>query len=225
MLGSVMPMMPIASTETDYSAIERLSPNTLRKVLYHCILGLFRSEPVSVQQRLEARKGNSGDRKRGLGTFQKTSAYAKLEGPSVMHFVETVCVTLGRERERDSDREDRRKRPNNGDGGVKNELGREVSFDSAGGGEEDEFSESFVSLGRASEISRKHLQVLCGRLSFPNPYFSSLPFFDPHLGRYCTISGIAGGYSSASVATARISATAIYRRSGAPLPPNTTYDV
>ena len=76
----------------------------------------------------------------------------------MLHFVETVCITLGRERDRDSDREDRRKRPSNGEGG-RNELGREVSFDSAGGGDEDEPSESFVSLGRASEISKKHLQV------------------------------------------------------------------
>jgi hypothetical protein len=111
-------------------------------------------------QRLEARRPVSGDRKRGFGTFQKTTAYAKLEGPSVFHFVETVSVTLGRERERDSEREERRKRLNNGDGGtIKHEFGREVSFDSISVGEEEEPSDNFVSLGRSTEISRKHLQV------------------------------------------------------------------
>mmetsp|Transcript_36147 Transcript_36147/g.75594 ORF Transcript_36147/g.75594 Transcript_36147/m.75594 type:complete len:94 (+) Transcript_36147:1-282(+) len=68
-LGTV-PMMGMVPVDNDYASIDRMSPNALRK-------------------RLDARKSGPNDRKRGFGSAsQRNSGYAKLEGPSVLHYVE-----------------------------------------------------------------------------------------------------------------------------------------
>lgn len=74
------------------------------------------------------------------GSRNHLPAYALLEGPYVLCYMRSVCLTLGRCKEE--------------------EVGQKRKASQGKGCDDDDDPQAFVGLGRASTISRKHLQIV-----------------------------------------------------------------